>query len=779
MFRQMKLGTKIVAGFTLLVLIAVSLGGLAIYNMKNVETESVKLSEEYAPEVKYCNEVERNSLQTMYAVRGFSFTEDPAFYEEGKTNAAATQKALDDCRNLAENAEHLTGLKKAVPETQKVLDEYVALLEQTKTLSEKLNKNRGDLDTAAGNYMSNCKAFLAGQNEAFQKDLQERQQKITLVTDIVAIGTRTRVLNFKSQATGDSDLMDQAIQTLDTVFQKTRALRPITHEPEDIAMIDATEKAANGYKAAMQEYLVEFRKGAEAREDVLASCRDKMDANAAAYVSNCDKFLEGQQQALTKDMSERQAKITLVADIINTGQETRVACFKSQALRDPDIIRQANANFEKMGKLFAELRGITRLPEDIKRIDNTETAANNYKTAMNNLLDNWLAMREVDEKREVAGNAVLNQAQHAAKLGVDQTNEIANNAAASLSIASTTMIVGLSIAVVVSVVLALFITKSITGPIRRVIQGLTTGSQQTAAASGQVSSASQSLAEGASEAAASIEETSASIEEMASMTKQNASNSEEANSLAATARQAAERGTEAMGRMSNAINDIKGASDETAKIVKTIDEIAFQTNLLALNAAVEAARAGEAGKGFAVVAEEVRNLAQRSAEAAKNTADLIEGAVTKADNGVSISSEVANALEEIADGSRKVNDLVGEISAACNEQSRGIDQVSTAVTQLDQVTQSNAANAEESASASEELSAQAEELDHMVAELRAMVGGSESEQTNPGAKKGFRPAKQAQTRQPQSSPQANTSQQFQNDPQEQTQQQQSDDLSVF
>jgi methyl-accepting chemotaxis protein len=174
--------------------------------------------------------------------------------------------------------------------------------------------------------------------------------------------------------------------------------------------------------------------------------------------------------------------------------------------------------------------------------------------------------------------------------------------------------------------------------------------------------------------------------------------------------------------MSQAIEKIKASSDETAKIIKTIDEIAFQTNLLALNAAVEAARAGEAGMGFAVVADEVRNLAQRSAEAAKNTAYLIEESKANSENGVAVSKEVAVILNDIAQAAKKVKQLVSEVSAASEEQAQGIAQVNMAVTQMDQVTQASAASAEETASASEELSSQAQELNQMVDDLVGIVG---------------------------------------------------------
>ena len=242
--------------------------------------------------------------------------------------------------------------------------------------------------------------------------------------------------------------------------------------------------------------------------------------------------------------------------------------------------------------------------------------------------------------------------------------------------------------------------------------------EQVSSASNQIASGSQSLAEGTNEQASSIEEVSSSLEEMASMTRQNSDNAKQAKNLSNSARESADKGNGAMSRMSSAIDKIKESSDQTAKIVKTIDEIAFQTNLLALNAAVEAARAGEAGKGFAVVAEEVRNLAQRSAEAAKNTAEMIEEAVENANGGVTISQEVAGFLKEISEGSAKVNDLVSEITAAAEEQSQGIDQINIAVSQMDKVTQMNASNSEESASAAEELNGQAEELNRLVSEFK-------------------------------------------------------------
>jgi methyl-accepting chemotaxis protein len=316
------------------------------------------------------------------------------------------------------------------------------------------------------------------------------------------------------------------------------------------------------------------------------------------------------------------------------------------------------------------------------------------------------------------------------KFNRENSERTAGSLQSNIDRAVMLIVIGVLVAMLLAGAIAWLIIRGTSKVLKKAIGEIEEGSAQVAAASSEVSSASNMLAEGASEQAASLEETSSSLEEMSSMTSQNAKSAQDAKGLADDMRKAADGCTDQMKQMQQAMDAIKESSTGISQIIKTIDEIAFQTNILALNAAVEAARAGEAGAGFAVVAEEVRNLAQRSAQSAKETSGKIEGAIHNSERGVAISGKVAESLGTIVEKAREMHALVTEIATASAEQDKGIGQLTSAVQQMDKVTQSNASNAEETASASEELNAHADSLKDTVVELVSLV------RSDAGAKEG-------------------------------------------
>jgi methyl-accepting chemotaxis protein len=566
---------------------------------------------------------------------------------------------------------------------------------------------------------------------------------ITNQLEIAKKVNATVASSMEGQAASLRYIIYQDDSYLEASQEANRGATKAMEEAQGLMKSEENRRLASSVMESVKAYMAANSEYGELTQKKVAAGKVRTDASAKVQdgikklIARRVRFIEERSSTTDKGkMTEYEAieKTLLAQEARNAFNRARICAWKYQAAITPEqqdvIVKQWLEEIETTKKALEQCQSSMNDAQSKQLVTEVMGDLDTYLSQVSVFRQINRDQRDVQlKKQKPAAESVMAEAKSVREgvyAFIDRVNKETDS---QVSFAGLMInIVGIG-AVIIGVLAAIFITRSITRPINRIIADLTEGSEQVAAASGQVSAASQSLAEGATEQAAGLEETSSSLEEMSSMTKRNADNAQQANTLGSEAKRAASTGAESMNRMNQAILDIQKSSDETAKIIKVIDEIAFQTNLLALNAAVEAARAGEAGKGFAVVAEEVRNLAMRSAEAAKNTASMIEESVKSSKNGVDIATEVGKVLNEIVQSVSKTTDLVSEIAAASQEQAQGIDQVNTAVAQMDKVTQQNAANAEESASASEELSAQAESMKDAVGQLVALVGGSAARTT--------------------------------------------------
>jgi len=680
--KSVKLSIKIIGGFGLILLLMVLVMGIYQFSSSKSSTGFTGLINGDVAVLNHVGETNSFMLQARRDEKDFIMRQDRKYLD----------KHAKSVNGLIENAEIVQKLEESLGNVQ-------------------MSAEAAEIIILAKEYQKNFQGLVAAQERAGLDHNSGLQ------------GAFRSAAGIMSEAMPEHDIDNLLIDLLQVRRYEKDFLRTV-----------GDQKKNDGYKGKLNKALAHYE--------------------ALLNNSSCDPVAKTrQQQALAtykaaagpwmaaKTKSERdrlyQAMRTSSHDVEAAINSVRVSGVTAMMLdirkEEKDyLLRGDKKHVENTHKAIAKLRSAFETAGILQEhVEATNEQLDLYKKAFDGLV--------TENDRIEAATAQMRDAVHKIEplieeihLKASKDTQSSTNQITSLSASMSRLAIMAGITTLLfGMVLSFFISRSITGPIKKTVQWLTSGAEQVSAASFQVSSASQDLANGASEQAAAIEETSAAMNEMSAMTKHNADNASQANTLMGEVSKTIQGTNQSMEEMSKSMDEISSASEATSKIIKTIDDIAFQTNLLALNAAVEAARAGEAGAGFAVVADEVRNLAMRATEAAKNTAELIEGTVLKVNSGKAIVGKTTEAFKEVAENSTKVGTLVGEIATASQEQSEGINQINQAISQMDSVTQRNASTAEESAAASEELSAQAESMMDAVKDLEDIVeGGATSGSTS-------------------------------------------------
>lgn len=559
-------------------------------------------------------------------------------------------------------------------------------------------------------------AILAGVSYNAMNKVEDRESKLNNVNQLVQ-----RILEMRREEKnyilrGNKQYLDNHQKLYAEMISTSKKLKEDFKDQYNKDEMDKIIKFTNEYKTAVVTYIK------------LQNEKNNLENSMLKDIANLEKEateVREDQKKLYRELVQSGANAGLLNDrVMKADSANRIIkiMLDMKVERRNYVITKDEKSAKSVQNLSNNIKNeAENLLKTLKREQNIKQI-NDVTNALDTYLKNFNKYVDLTKTQIKAENTMLKDAKEAReqcyRTQADQKKKL------EAVITSTNLIIisGALIAIILGIAMSYFITRSITKPLNTAINSLTESSEQVASGSQQVSVASQKLAEGASESAASLEETSASLEEIAAMSQSNSTSSEKADEIAQNTTQIVNRANESMVTLKIAIEDINKTSEQTVKIIKVIDDIAFQTNLLSLNAAVEAARAGEAGMGFAVVADEVRNLAQRTSEAAKSTAELIENSIKNIKEGFTLTQNTEKEFIQVVESMVKLKELIGEVTSSSQEQSKAIEQVSITVATMNQVTQNNASSSEESASASEELGAQAQSMITIVDSLNQIIG---------------------------------------------------------
>jgi methyl-accepting chemotaxis protein len=708
----MKLRTKLVTGFGAVIVIMLVLGATGYFMFTKVKSNVGDLSGHNLAALQRASDIERTAFESLQQEKSYLLDRDQNSQSQGRDKLKQLLSQLNDIDKLAESyqdaalASKSAEVRKATEEYGKLFEQAVAAVERNRLAEQRLDEKGAIVDAEADAFMT-----------AKKNEYLEAKNALAIVNNINAWTLEMRVSE-KSYLLDQKQLHQQAIErNINNLLKAFDALDKLHPNSTEVKLIGLARKATLEYQKAVKEWAAEYQ-------------RDRESGTLSELVKTMNRSGDTVSQAVDDYMIPKQGAVDRIADSVFVVREMGETALNARLDEKSYIINRKSEQWEglkqkvqELSKFYEALRKLVITPEDQQRIERAAKATEEYLAAAQSwVTDDHELRQQILPQMKQNGEKVIATARSAQSEAAQRSEQVGDQTQAMATTSNRVIVAALLAGVCIGALLAWGITRSITRPINRVIDGLDSGASEVSGAANQIQLASQRLADGTSEQAAAIEETSASLEQMASMTRRNAEHAGQANHLMAEVEDIVGKANQSMEQLTSSMADISKASEETRKIIKTIDEIAFQTNLLALNAAVEAARAGEAGAGFAVVADEVRNLAMRAADAAKNTAALIDGTVKSVLSGAGLVDKTNSEFSQVTERARKMSNLISEVAAASNEQTQGIDQVCKAIAEMDSVVQRNAASAEESAAASEEMNAQAEQMKTFVGDLVALVG---------------------------------------------------------